>query len=488
MKECCQCGQWKIKNTDDYCGYCGFLQLDISVEPRELALISEIVTDGKIVFRNNGIKDIEVEILPMEPAFEGLSFLPSNSFTLFKENSFEIKVLLDENKISDDMMVEKKKYICLIDKDKRKTIDLFIVLKGGPKAASLINEIRFGDVEEGKDAESWTEIINKGGIPLQIKDISLEGSDQFQIGLKEPLEQLDPGQKKKIPVIWKSPKFDPVLNTNKVGLRVQFKNSAKDLFIPIKGKLFKFQFGIEPAEIKINEALSKQAYSRKVTLTNNGTKDIEVMAIETDVEWIQIISKAANFTLLCRDSVTRNVAIGPTVYAESYTFEVVCFPKELNEGVQKAKVKVKTTKDDIFAEIDIQLYVIRPKECFDFIGIDFGTTNSVVAIWNDYEGDICLVEDENPYTKKRTPLIPSVLVFHGRPDNYKIGTEAEREAEVFADVSVRSIKRIMGYGNDRVFFEKKFSPEDLAALIIKKLIEYAEERLYNINKSRGGAY
>jgi molecular chaperone DnaK len=489
MTECRQCGQWVIKSTDDYCSYCGFLQLPISIEPLKLTLISEIVPEGKITFKNNGAKDLKIEILPANHSFDWLTFLPSNSFTLVSDDSTEIKVLVDDEKLPKDLGVKELKFVCMIDEDQRKTIELSIQVKAGPNPVALIDEIRFGDVEEGKDIESWVEIFNKGGVPLQFKNIAIEGSEQFQVKSKKSLEPLNPNEKVKIPVIWKSPEYDPNLDSNKLGLRIQFKNSSKELFIPIKGKLFKFQFASEPTRINISEALSKQTYSKEVTLINNGTKDIEVTAIESDKEWIQIVSKVNSFTLLCQDSKSRGMSTGPTVFAERFKFEVVLFPKKAEKkGINKGKIRVRTTKQDTFLEIEGQMNVIHPKKCHDYIGIDFGTTNSVVAIWDDEITNVRLIEEDNHGAMKPNPLIPSVLVFHGNPDNYKIGTEAEAEARTLPEVTVRSIKRIMGYGNDREFFGKNFSPEDLAALIIKRLREYAEERLFKIRKGRRDAY
>jgi molecular chaperone DnaK (HSP70) len=488
MIECRQCGQWKIKSSDDYCGYCGFLQLPIVVEPLELTLISELANEGKIVFSNNGTKDLDIEILPLNHSLDVLNFLPSNSFTLVNEDSTEIKISLDADKLPRDLIFKELKYVCMINRDQRKTIDLSIQLKSGPNPRALIDEIRFGDVEEGKDVENWTEIVNKGGVPLHLKSLKIEGSSQFQVRLKHSLQALEPNEKAKIPVVWKSPKFDPDLDKDKLGVRIQFKNSSKELFIPIRGNLFKFQFEAVPSNINISQALAKQNYSKEISLKNNGTKDIEVTAIESDSPWLQVVTKANSFTLLCLDSVARNAAIGPTVFAERFKFEAVLSPNDLEKGIHKGKVKVLTTKSDSYIEIGIQMDVIKPVKCDEYIGIDFGTSNSVVAIWDDEKSDITLINEENMTTKVATPLIPSVLVFSGSPDNYKIGAAAENEAKAYPEVTVRSIKRIMGYGNDRDFFGRNFSPEELASKIIKKLVEYAEEGLFRIHEGHKDAY
>ncbi|MCK4763922.1 MAG: Hsp70 family protein [Candidatus Aminicenantes bacterium] len=488
MIRCSKCNQWAIKDTDDYCSFCGFLQLDISVEPQDIVLISGIVAETKITFSNSGDKNHHIEILQAKGNFKGLEFSASNAFALDAGSREEIGIHLVEDLLPENFTTEELDFVCLIDSDERKTINFKVIVKTGPKPAVLIDEIKFGDVEEEKEIESWTEIANKGGIPLKIKDVRVIGSSQFKIESGDIFNPIFPNRKLRIPVTWKSPKAESNHKRELIKMKVDFENFPESLFIPIKGRLFKYNFRAEPNKIQIDEALSKQVYSKKITLINEGTKDVEITAIEPDREWIKAVSRTKSFTLLCEDSVSKKTAADATVFGGKYTFELVFFPQKLEAGLNKGKVTVYTTKKDFQVGIDIQLFVIYPTNCNDYIGIDFGTTNSVVAIWDDEEADLRLVEDENPVTGSRTPLIPSVLVFQGRPDNYKIGTEAESEADVYPEMTVRSIKRVMGYGNDRVFFEQNFSPEDLAALIIKKLIEFAEERLYRLNKGRTSPY
>jgi molecular chaperone DnaK len=74
-------------------------------------------------------------------------------------------------------------------------------------------------------------------------------------------------------------------------------------------------------------------------------------------------------------------------------------------------------------------------------------------------------------------LIPSVLVFDDT-DTYRIGQAALNEAGVAPDRTVRSIKRLLGYTHERQFGERVFSATELAALIIRKLIQLAERKLY----------
>ena len=104
------------------------------------------------------------------------------------------------------------------------------------------------------------------------------------------------------------------------------------------------------------------------------------------------------------------------------------------------------------------------------IGIDLGTTNSVVAVM---EGGNPTVITNNESTK----LTPSVVGF--KKDGSKlIGQMAKRQAVSNPDRTVISIKRHMGEGNYRVhIMGKDYSPEEISAMILQKLKADAEAYL-----------
>jgi len=104
------------------------------------------------------------------------------------------------------------------------------------------------------------------------------------------------------------------------------------------------------------------------------------------------------------------------------------------------------------------------------IGIDLGTTNSVVAVM---EGGNPTVITNNESTK----LTPSVVGF--KKDGSKlVGQMAKRQAVSNPDRTVISIKRHMGEGNYREhIMGKDYSPEEISAMILQKLKADAEAYL-----------
>ena len=105
------------------------------------------------------------------------------------------------------------------------------------------------------------------------------------------------------------------------------------------------------------------------------------------------------------------------------------------------------------------------------IGIDLGTTNSCVA-YIDQDGNPQIIpNDEGGRTT------PSVIFFD--EDRVIVGSQAKEEALINPEDTVSYIKRHMG---DKDFKYAKrdgeiFSPEDLSAIILKKLKKSAEDYL-----------
>jgi len=127
------------------------------------------------------------------------------------------------------------------------------------------------------------------------------------------------------------------------------------------------------------------------------------------------------------------------------------------------------------------------------IGIDLGTTNSVVAVMEG--GDPTVIP-----TAEGSRLLPSVVAFNKNGERM-VGQTAKRQAVVNPDNTVYSIKRFMGRRYDEVEAERKmvpfqvirgasndarvklpvtgkeYSPQEISAMILAKLKTDAEAYL-----------
>ena len=103
------------------------------------------------------------------------------------------------------------------------------------------------------------------------------------------------------------------------------------------------------------------------------------------------------------------------------------------------------------------------------IGIDLGTTNSCVAVFEGGEPAVIT----NPEGSRTTP---SVVAF-SKTGERMIGQIAKRQAITNPDKTVMSIKRHMGTDYKVDIDGKKYTPQEISAMVLQKLKADAESYL-----------
>ncbi len=103
------------------------------------------------------------------------------------------------------------------------------------------------------------------------------------------------------------------------------------------------------------------------------------------------------------------------------------------------------------------------------IGIDLGTTNSCVAVMEGGKPTV-IANQEGARTT------PSIVAFTKTGERL-VGEPAKRQAVTNAEKTIISIKRDMGTDNGRTIEDKKYSPQQISAMILQKLKADAESYL-----------
>jgi molecular chaperone DnaK len=103
------------------------------------------------------------------------------------------------------------------------------------------------------------------------------------------------------------------------------------------------------------------------------------------------------------------------------------------------------------------------------VGIDLGTTNSVVAILEGGEPTVIANAEGSRTT-------PSVVAF-AKNSEVLVGEVAKRQAVTNVDRTIRSVKRHMGTDWTVTIDGKKFTPQQISAFILQKLKRDAEAYL-----------
>ncbi len=102
------------------------------------------------------------------------------------------------------------------------------------------------------------------------------------------------------------------------------------------------------------------------------------------------------------------------------------------------------------------------------IGIDLGTTNSVVSVIQDGKPIIISYENEK--------ILPSVVGI-GPDGKLLIGTPARNQYVLKPEDTIRSIKREMGTAKKVSMGGKEYTPQEISAFILRELKRRAEEHL-----------
>ena len=103
------------------------------------------------------------------------------------------------------------------------------------------------------------------------------------------------------------------------------------------------------------------------------------------------------------------------------------------------------------------------------VGIDLGTTNSLVAYFTE-EGPKII-----PNRLGRN-LTPSVVSVDGEGNVY-VGETARERMSLYPDTVAQTFKRNMGTERDYVLSGRHFRPEELSSLVLRSLKEDAESYL-----------
>ncbi|HEV7179553.1 MAG TPA: molecular chaperone DnaK [Candidatus Baltobacteraceae bacterium] len=104
------------------------------------------------------------------------------------------------------------------------------------------------------------------------------------------------------------------------------------------------------------------------------------------------------------------------------------------------------------------------------IGIDLGTTNSVVAVMEG-SSPVVIPNSEGSRTT------PSVVAFTKTGERL-VGQLAKRQAITNPDRTIASIKRHMGEGDHRIKIDgKDYTPQEISAMILQKLVNDASNYL-----------
>lgn len=109
------------------------------------------------------------------------------------------------------------------------------------------------------------------------------------------------------------------------------------------------------------------------------------------------------------------------------------------------------------------------------VGIDLGTTNSEIAVVQD--GKVIVIEEAG------SKIVPS-FVGMGENDEILVGEPAKNQYALYPERTIKSVKRHMGEETKLELAEQTYTPQEVSAMILKRLKAIAESYLNEpVNKA-----
>lgn len=104
------------------------------------------------------------------------------------------------------------------------------------------------------------------------------------------------------------------------------------------------------------------------------------------------------------------------------------------------------------------------------IGIDLGTTHSVISYWNNNKRDAEAIDMSNGFGK--IPM-PSVVQFRKEEleEEWIVGEEALNSCVIYPETTILSVKSLMGSEEKIKIANKEYLPEEISAMILKSLLK-----------------
>jgi len=116
----------------------------------------------------------------------------------------------------------------------------------------------------------------------------------------------------------------------------------------------------------------------------------------------------------------------------------------------------------------------RLPEDWYILGIDLGTTNSVVSYWDAHNSRPEEIDVSNGFGKVPLPSVVQYRADEKSGGEWVVGEEAYRSMKIYPESTVRSVKRQMGTVRTVMLNNKQYAPEQISAKILEELIKHVK--------------
>ncbi len=220
---------------------------------------------------------------------------------------------------------------------------------------------------------------------------------------------------------------------------------------------------VQPPELDFGVVSTGREARLPLSFVNSGEEDLVVEAIILPVEWAEC-SVAAPIRVSKSTQVVEVQIRGSEELEGDHAGEIAVYSNSYREAIRTIPFRVR--------------FVI-PEPYQEYIGIDFGTSGSCVAVLDSNKRPVVI--ELEPGSQADPRIMPSALYFHG-DGAVTVGREALAQAIIQPVNAVTSIKRALGMKGSRTFGGREYSPTEMASEVIKQLVRLTEGGLFKFGE------
>lgn len=463
---CPHCHRWECKKEDVFCSRCGeaLVALDMPKQPSSFQPLGDHRVGQLIEFGNVGSNPVRLSFKVLgDRELENRFSLHAQNAVLDSGSAEHLQIIFDARGL--DLNTSHRADLEVTTNEQglmRHRVELIVERLAMPRVVAQESYAFVIGVEN-----QWEfRVANDGGGILKLSKVTI---GDMTLGFPGDVA-IKGGQF--LAVRAGVPELDLPAGRHSKKMRFEFEH-YKPIAIEVTVEAVRpARLTTQPAELAFGVMSTSRAKRVALTIVNGGGEELVVDSLNSPVEWVEFLTETP-IRIPQGGSFVIDVQIrGSRELAGDHMGQITILSNAYNNRAHKAPFLVS---------------FVEPTPYGEYIGIDFGTTASCVAVLDEHYRPVVIELDrvepgslEDPREDPR--LMPSVLYFQ-EDGEVVAGRAAVQQAAIHSyKNAVTSIKRVLGRQHKSVLAGREYDPTALAAKIIEQLVHRTEDGLFELGQ------